>query len=62
MEPVIETTLHTEEQKVIIKKDEFGTLVLEIIEVADNSSKRLYLTKMEALALSRIISDKAIEL
>jgi len=57
MEPFVETILHTNEQKVSVKKDEFGTITMEIVETADNSSKRLYLTKLEAIFLVDILQN-----
>ena len=57
MEPFVETILHTDEQKVSVKKDEFGTITMEIVEVADSSSKTLYLTKLEAIFLVDILQN-----
>lgn len=53
---MIETILHTEEQKVGIRS-EVGGIVVEIIEVEDNSSTRLYLTKLETSLLIDILQS-----
>lgn len=57
MIPVIETTLVTEEQSVIVKLSDLKDCVMLIIKDEDGITGRLYLTFEEAEAFGNILID-----
>lgn len=56
MKPFIVRQLHTEEQ-IAMLYNEVGSIVLEIKEIADNSSNRFYMNKDEAMSLIKLITE-----
>jgi hypothetical protein len=52
------TIFNTEEQKVKIYQQDMTTLVLEIVEVSDQSSIRLYMDKELVAQIANQLSDE----